>query len=299
MSTVAAVAPTGAVEASMSAAPTGAVEAGMPTAPTMPISCREASGAAEADLRRVVGLADLCELLAATFAFPASEELANALASGTYLADAAGCLADAGCPAAQARDACRELEAFVGRDTAGLAQDLRRGHSLLFLSPGSKGPVWPYEGAFRFAATGTAEAPSLFRSPVTLQVEKAMGEAGLLPTTAHTEPVDSIWGELGFLSQLYGHQAQASAHRLALAQEAAGDGGAHEPGATGHLSAALASWAGRAAAFTREHVAVWMPDFMERTRCRAEAGDLSYGAEYAALARFGATAVQALVAGSR
>ena len=270
MSTVAAVAPAGATEPSV------------PVASTVPISCREAAGVA--DLRRVVGLADLCELLAATFAFPANGDLANALTSGAYLADAAGCLADAGCPVAQAQNECRELEAFVGRDAAGLAQDLRRGHSLLFLSPGSQGPVWPYEGAFRFAATGTAEAPSLFRSPVTLQVEKATGEAGLLPATARTEPVDSVWGELGFLSQLYGRAAQAAAQALALAQGSAGN--------------KAVSWAGRAAAFTREHVASWMPDFMEHTRCRAEAGDLPYGAEYAALARFGATAVQVLIDGS-
>ena len=184
-----------------------------------PISCQDATGTA--DLRRVVGLADLCELLAITFAFPADDGLAAALASGTYLSDATGCLADAGYPASQVQDACRKLETFVGRDVTELAQDLRRGHSLLFLSPGSQGPVWPYEGAFRFAATGTAEAPSLFRSPVTLQVEKAMGEAGLLPATARTEPVDSIWGELGFLSQLYGHQAQAAVQALALAQGSA------------------------------------------------------------------------------
>ena len=247
-----------------------------------PISCQDATGTA--DLRRVVGLADLCELLAITFAFPADDGLAAALASGTYLSDATGCLADAGYPASQVQDTCRKLKTFVGRDVTELAQDLRRGHSLLFLSPGSQGPVWPYEGAFRFAATGTAEAPSLFRSPVTLQVEKAMGEAGLLPATARTEPVDSIWGELGFLSQLYGHQAQAAAQALALAQ--------------GSANNESASWAARAAAFTRQHVVPWMPDFMERTRCRAEAGGFSHGTEYAALARFGAVAVQVLIAGN-
>ena len=248
-----------------------------------PISCQDATGTA--DLRRVVGLADLCELLAITFAFPADDGLAAALASGTYLSDATGCLADAGYPASQVQDACRKLETFVGRDVTELAQDLRRGHSLLFLSPGSQGPVWPYEGAFRFAATGTAEAPSLFRSPVTLRVEKTMGEAGLLPTTAHTEPVDSVWGELEFLSQLYGRAAQAAAQALTTEQ--------------GSTNSKAAPWHARAAAFAREHVALWLPDFMERTRCRAEAGGLPYGTEYAALARFGTVAVQVLIAGNR
>lgn len=111
-----------------------------------------------------------------------------------------------------------------------------------------------------------------------------MGEAGLLPATARTEPVDSIWGELGFLSQLYGHQAQAAAQALALAQ--------------GSANNESASWAARAAAFTRQHVVPWMPDFMEHTRCRAEAGGFSHGTEYAALARFGAVAVQVLIAGN-
>lgn len=72
----------------------------------------------EAELRRAVGLADLCELLAATFAFPVGEDLACALADGTYLTDAAGCLADAGPPNDRVQDACRHLGTFVGRDAA-------------------------------------------------------------------------------------------------------------------------------------------------------------------------------------
>lgn len=246
----------------------------------------------EPELRRVVGLADLCELLAATFAFPASKELAGALADGAYLSDAAGCLTDAGLPSGQVQDACRSLETFVGRNVCTLAQSLRRGHSLLFLSPGSHGPIWPCEGAFRFAATGTDQAPSLFRSPMTLQVEKAMNEAGLLPSTARTEPVDSIWGELGFLSQLYGRQAQALALALGLRDGAAAPA---SNGAVDTLSAA-SRWSNRAAAFTREHVAAWMPDFMERVCSRVAAEDLPYGAEYAVLAQFGSQALQVIAA---
>lgn len=230
-------------------------------------------------LRRAVGLADLCELLAATFAFPDNGRLAVALASGDYLSDALGCLADAGFTGSAARDMCRELKVFIGRGEAELAQNLRRGHSLLFLSPAHGGPIWPYEGAFRFASTGTSETPSLFRSPVTLQVERDMSEAGLLPTTARTEPIDSVWGELGFLSRLYGHQAQ----ELARGRDDPGEG---------------AAWARRAASFTREHTALWLPDFMEHVRCRAESGDLPHGTEYAALARFGGAAVRVLADGN-
>ena len=177
-----------------------------------PISCQDATGTA--DLRRVVGLADLCELLAITFAFPADDGLAAALASGTYLSDATGCLADAGYPASQVQDACRKLETFVGRDVTELAQDLRRGHSLLFLSPGSQGPVWPYEGAFRFDATGTAEAPSLFRSPVTLQVEKAMGEAGLLRPRRVPNPSTASGESWGFSPSSMGIRPKRQFRRL-------------------------------------------------------------------------------------
>ena len=62
----------------------------------------------EDDVRRAIGLADSCELMAAAFAFP-DAELAAALADGSFQSDALACLADAGAATATVDKAAAAL----------------------------------------------------------------------------------------------------------------------------------------------------------------------------------------------
>ncbi|MEI3231646.1 MAG: molecular chaperone TorD family protein [Gordonibacter pamelaeae] len=155
----------------------------------------------EDDVRRAIGLADSCELMAAAFAFP-DAELAAALADGSFQSDALACLADAGAATATVDKAAAALSAFDGADVVGLADRMRKGHTILYLTPGVDVPIWPYEASFRYTAEGHEGSPALFRSARTLDVERHMREAGVLPKTARKEPSDSVWNEFSFLSFL-------------------------------------------------------------------------------------------------
>ena len=216
-----------------------------------------------------VGLADMCEVASALFAFP-TPELAAALSGGAASEDLLGCFGDAG-----AHDAGEPLEAafsgFVSRDPDDLLGSLRRGHSLLYLAPGGDVPVWPYESPFCFVADGREGEPSLFRSPRQIDVERHMREAGVLPKDARTEPADSAWNELSFMSYLYGQVAKA------LHEGREGD---------------VAEWSGRIVRFWDEHASKWLPAFMAKTV--EGASSLSCGAEYAALAEVGSLILDAV-----
>ena len=217
---------------------------------------------------QLVGLADICELMAATWTFPANGALAGALVDGSYEADLRGCLADAEAESALVEGACDELDAFVGHEADELAEALKRGHSVLFMAPGAKVPVWPYEAAFKFVAAGRSGAPSLFRSPIELDVERMMREAGVLPEHARSEPPDSLWGEFGFMAYLLAQAAGClKANDMARCDE----------------------WLGRARAFASKHMATWVPAFMEMATEEALSERHSHGREYAALAHVGAT----------
>ena len=229
--------------------------------------------------RRLAGLADTCELMAATFAYPADGRLAAALADGSYMQDARGCLADAGLCGEGVERGLACVAGFVGQDAEALADRLRKGHSLLFLAPGAEVPVWPHEAAFRFVAQGRPGAPSLFRSPVELDVERHMRQAGVMPEHGRTEPPDSVWNELSFMAYL-------------LAQAAL-----RAPGERGSGDYEAQVWLDRARAMTCEHLVVWLPAFMEKTAEEASSGRHAFGAEYAALAQLGTLAWQALAEG--
>ena len=162
----------------------------------------------EDDVRRAIGLADSCELMAAAFAFP-DAELAAALADGSFQSDALACLADAGAATATVDKAAAALSAFDGADVVGLADRMRKGHTILYLTPGVDVPIWPYEASFRYTAEGHEGSPALFRSARTLDVERHMREAGVLPKTARKEPSDSVWNEFSFLSFLYGRDRKS------------------------------------------------------------------------------------------
>lgn len=216
------------------------------------------------DAGMLAGLADLCELMAAAFSYPGDGRLARALCDGSYADDLRGALLDAG--------ACRQVvdraDAIAGelhgRRADDLAAALRQGHSVLFLAPGSEVPVWPYEAPFKFVAQGRSGLPSLFRSPVALDVERTMRAAGVVPRHARTEPVDSIWNEFSFAAYLL---AQACSCVRSGAHDAAGRHGS------------------RAVDFAERHLATWVPAFFEQTE--HEAAGRAHGAEYGCLARIG------------
>lgn len=220
------------------------------------------------DLVKAVGLADLCELLAQAFAFP-TKELSEALVTGAFQADANACLEDAGAMDGEAASALSALS-VVAEDSTALFGSLRQGYSLLYLAPGAKVPVFPYESAFRHRLAGYKGVPALFRSPATLDVESQMKAAGVLPKNVRTEPADSVWNELTFFSYLFG--------RLAEAVEA-GDTAAQE------------RWRDALRRFWVEHGAPWLPAFMEETRavCEADRNRVE-GVLYAQLACIGTVA---------
>lgn len=226
-------------------------------------------------LRQAIGLADCCELMAATWGFP-DERLCEAFCDGSYESDARLCLKDAGMDEAQRDAAMACLAIFAGARPAELLAKLKRGHSLLYLAPGAEAVVWPYEAPFRFVAEGREGVPTLFRAPVTLDVERHMREAGVLPKDARREPSDSVWDEFSFLAYLYGNVAAA------LEKED---------------EAAERQWRGRIGAFCREHALRWLPDFMARTR--EESADKQCGCEYAALSRLADVVLGAVAADVR
>lgn len=228
--------------------------------------------------RMLTGLADICELVAASFAYPADGRLAAALADGSYALDARDCCADAGLSAETIGRGLAGVDKLAGRDTAELADTLKKGHSLLFLAPGSQVPVWPYEAAFRFVASGKSGAPSLFRSPIELDVERHMREAGVMPQNSRTEPPDSIWNEFSFMAYLFARALSALQASDVTASNA---------------------WVARARDFEREHLTAWVPAFMEKTAQEAASGRHAFGTEYAAIAQVGALAWEVLDAFGR
>ncbi len=162
----------------------------------------------EKTLRKVVGLADACELLANATSFP-NDALVDALSDGRLVADAKACLEDIGIEADEASIICEPWAKLVGESYDRLLSDLGRAHSLLFVRQGNGVAVWPYESAFLHVEAGKDGEPALFRSAVTLDVEKMMREAGGLPQDSRTEPCDSVWDEFMFLSYLLGSVAKA------------------------------------------------------------------------------------------
>ncbi len=195
----------------------------------------------ERALRRIVGLADACELLARATAFP-DEALASALSDGRLVGDARSCLEDCGVPSDEASAACELWENLAGESSDALLSDLKRAHSLLFVRQGDGVAVWPYESAFIHVESGKEGEPAMFRSPIALSVEKAMRAAGVLPSDSRVEPCDSAWDEFMFLAYLLGSEAEAL------------DSGDEEAATTRR---------GQIASFVEEHACRWLPAFFD------------------------------------
>nr|WP_306559710.1 molecular chaperone TorD family protein [Adlercreutzia rubneri] len=235
------------------------------------------------NMRETIGLADGCELMGALTRFPDSD-LALAVTSGLVRDDAIGCARDIVSEHVDGQGDAVEIlcEGFgcVGNEEVdALCSALRRAWSLLYVRQGSGVAVFPYESAFIHVRTGVPGEPALFRSALTLRVERTMRESGVLPKDAETEPCDSVWNEWAFLSFLIGSEAKALRE---------GD----------EESAAL--WRDRSADFVCAHVSQWMSDFFKRTAEEvdrlAEAGKIDVVAKrfYGALAAYGHLLLAAL-----
>lgn len=211
------------------------------------------------DVKRAIGAADACELLSYAFAFP-DRRLAQGLIEGTLADDARTCLLDAGAPVETAGRVGEALDAWKGLSVDDLLSDMRKTYSHLYLAPGGHTPIFPYESAFLHVERGLPGVPSLFRTPVTLDVERHIREAGVVAKNARKEPCDSVFEEFEFLSYLYAKQADAlHSDERDNAQV----------------------WEDRARAFESEHVLAWLPSFMRRTQEQVEGGP------YAAFAELG------------
>lgn len=214
----------------------------------------------EEDLKQAVGLADACELLSYAFAYP-DERLAQALVDGTLADDARACLSDAGVAAnAEAEAAAEGLRAWQGASIEETLSVMRKTYSRLYLAPGGHTPIFPYESAFLHVERGLPGIPALFRTAVTLDVERHMREAGVAARNGRKEPCDSVFEEFEFLSYLHAKRAEAL-H--------CNDG------------ERAVAWAQRIGAFEEEHVSMWLPTFMRRTQ------ELAEGTPYAAFAALG------------
>ena len=213
----------------------------------------------EEDLKQAVGLADACELLSYAFAYP-DERLAQALVDGALADDARACLSDAGVAANGANAAAERLRAWQGASVEETLSVMRKTYSRLYLAPGGHTPIFPYESAFLHVERGLPGIPALFRTAVTLDVERHMREAGVAAKNGRKEPCDSVFEEFEFLSYLHAKRAEAL-H--------CNDG------------ERAAAWAQRIGAFEEEHISMWLPTFMRRTQ------ELAEGTPYAAFAALG------------
>lgn len=213
----------------------------------------------EEDLKQAVGLADACELLSYAFAYP-DERLAQALVDGTLADDARACLSDAGVAANGASAAAERLRVWQGASVEETLSVMRKTYSRLYLAPGGHTPIFPYESAFLHVERGLPGIPALFRTAVTLDVERHMREAGVAAKNGRKEPCDSVFEEFEFLSYLHAKRAEAL-H--------CNDG------------ERAVAWAQRIGAFEEEHVSMWLPTFMRRTQ------ELAEGTPYAAFAALG------------
>lgn len=222
----------------------------------------------------LAGAADLCELMAAALEFP-SKELAIALGDGRFADDAVACLRDAVAPDGAIKNARIALEPLRGEQPEKLLDTMRKGYSLLFLSPGNRPAVWPYESAFCALRHSKKGAPvGLTRSPCALDVRKRMSRASFVPNDKGQEPWDSIWSELSFMARLLG---------CAVACIARDD----EPGDAGSTK-----WLDEARSFWAIHLGKWLGDFAQS--CRREARECTYAGAYGHLAEFIAEGAQTI-----
>lgn len=206
-------------------------------------------------LHRAVGLSDLASLMAVGLSFP-DGKLVQALSNGAFLNDWRASIVDA-CGEESADDRCLASRCAAAFDETEEGS-LRREYSRLFLAPGVDVLVWPYESPFVHRMMGADGAPSLFRTRISMDVERCMAAAGVATVDLRREPVDSVFHELEFLAHL--HACIGEALRV-------GDGDAER------------EWRDRLCSFANDHALKWLPAFMQKV------ADFSLLEEYRAFAR--------------
>lgn len=195
-------------------------------------------------------MSDLSSLLAVGFRFPENESLASGLADGAFLKDWRASWEDACAGESFDEEIVSECaEVFARADHAAM----RREYSRLFLAPGADVPIWPYESAFRHDAAGKEDVPNLFRTQATVDVERQMADAGVRPKHLRTEPCDLCATELEFLSYLYARWGEVI--RVAGSDSS-----------TGSEEGGPSKWEHRIAAFSRDHVFKWIPQFFSQVQ---------------------------------
>lgn len=219
----------------------------------------------EEAVRQAVGKADAYELLSCLFAYP-DERVANGLVDGLIAEDARACLVDAGVAEDEAQTVADALGAWRDTSAADVLSSMRVAYSRMYLAPGGHTPVQPYESAFLHVERGLSGIPSLFRTPVTMDVERCMREAGVMAKNARKEPCDSVFEEFEFLSYLYAKLADALSDDEVEA-----------------ATTVPAEWTARIRAFEDEHALAWLPTFMRRMQ------ELAGDGPYAAFAALGLT----------
>lgn len=211
-------------------------------------------------LKKVIGIADCCEMLGITWAFP-TKELVEGICDGAVSSDMIASMEDAGIDVATAhklverfqRACLAECGQTEGERCAKLFETMRHVYTRLYLTPGGKTPVQPYESAFLFEASGAHGVPTLFVSRTTTDVEACMREAGVRAKNARKEPSDAIWNEFSYLAFAYGSLA------CAMQQEDL---------------AAVCEWQEHIRVFLDKHALAWLPCFMEKTEQASESYSL-------------------------
>ena len=220
----------------------------------------------EEAVKKAVGKADVYELLSYLFAYP-DERVAKGLVDGAIAEDARACLVDAGVPEGRVRTVGDALDAWLGDDACEVLAVLRITYSSLYLAPGGHTPIFPYESAYLHVERGLSGAPALFRTPVTIDVERCMREAGVVAKNGRTEPCDSVYEEFEFLSYLHAQLADAL---------------------NSDNTDQVALWSAHIRAFGGEHALAWMLSFMRRTQ------ELAADTPYEAFAALGMAALDPL-----
>ncbi len=202
----------------------------------------------EDSIHRAVGMSDMASLLAVAFKFSEGEDLVAGFRDGTYLADWK----------ASWRDACGDCSevANIIKDCDDSFREIeegsfRREYSRLFFTPGANVPVWLYESCFLHRESGIEGVPSLLRTRISLDVERRMKEAGVVPSQIRTEPIDSVPIEAEFLAYLYARLGETWWSR--------------SKGESINYNSANV-WKARISEFASEHALRWLPNFMEQVK---------------------------------